>query len=836
MGISTIPLQSNTNIDIIAIHGLDTTSPETWLWKDQHDPKNQDLWVNWLKESNMLPREVGPARIFTCDWPADPLETSDIVQATNQVHARGFLDGLRRHFSHANDTAQTSRPLLFIASCLGGIILMQALVEADNVKSDYRQRVNWLFDNVKSLSTYLNDLVKKFTLLCQDKAFPCHVFTFYEAKTTILPWKTWPRLLSTQKALVNESSATLDFVPDPLPLNRNHKLMNKFENERCDDYRVVASKICHFLENIRNAKSPLQQADEWLETRIYDDEKLRIERLSGSYLPMKDCYINLAIVERPKGANQDGGTEREGRPQYNQFSQEARLKVNTPGKDSEVDLATLFSPRQQANGTIIHPRRILIHGRAGIGKTTLCKKIVFEFREHNWPEWSKLFDRILWIPLRNLKLPDRQVAGYNFKLLCYHEFFSDQSREDLAQALSDDSAESRTLFLLDGLDEVSQDLSGHDSMSNFLRTKLLRQPNVIITSRPYPRLPEGIDLGLETIGFHPDQATRYLRASLDEGKADKIESFLRDHPLMQSLTRIPIQLDAFCFLWGGEKSLRAVDTMTEVYRAIEEGLWKKDIIRLGKKRDGKLVAPGHLESATWRELELHAKEESMFLERLAFSGMEHEIVEFDKQRLDDALVDSELSIDKTVPNLSFLRCSDTSRSLHRRTYHFIHLTYQEYFAAKYFVRMYSGMPHPNTMGNANSQPALDLLQIWRFAAGLLGSKHVASFFEAIETKPIDVVGTVHQRLVMHCLSEANMRDCSSTQRRLEDGLSQWLLFTSHFEKSTNAMLSTETEFPDQSLFDALEMGSHSQKIQPPTQKYSIMPFTLLEPANYQKIL
>lgn len=67
------------------------------------------------------------------------------------------------------------------------------------------------------------------------------------------------------------------------------------------------------------------------------------------------------------------------------------------------------------------------------------------------------------------------------------------------------------MFLLDGLDEVSQDLDG--DMLRFLK-KLLNQPNVIITSRPHAILPLDLDpiqLELETIGSYPDQVTAYVK-------------------------------------------------------------------------------------------------------------------------------------------------------------------------------------------------------------------------------------------------------------------------------------------------------------------------------------
>src|ERR1700727_2849527 len=54
----------HTVIDIFAIHGMDTTSPRTWIFEG----KERD--VNWLQDPDMLPQGLRNARILTCNWPS----------------------------------------------------------------------------------------------------------------------------------------------------------------------------------------------------------------------------------------------------------------------------------------------------------------------------------------------------------------------------------------------------------------------------------------------------------------------------------------------------------------------------------------------------------------------------------------------------------------------------------------------------------------------------------------------------------------------------------------------------------------------------------------------
>lgn len=221
------------DVDIIAIHGLDTKSPDTWTWRSQ-DGSRPD--VNWLADPDMLSSKMKRARIFTCDWPADLFQESDSIPWTVREFARRLLAGIHNMRFHSTPDGQgRDRPIVFIASCLGGIILMEALTIADNPQSDYvsirkatrgivflatpfrgtafqdiaswaepvlktwallgKRSVTQLLDSVKKSTFYLEELVRTFTRVCQDRDSPCKAHTFYETRETVLPKKFLPSLL-----------------------------------------------------------------------------------------------------------------------------------------------------------------------------------------------------------------------------------------------------------------------------------------------------------------------------------------------------------------------------------------------------------------------------------------------------------------------------------------------------------------------------------------------------------------------------------------------------------------------------------------------------------------
>ncbi|CAG9997069.1 unnamed protein product [Clonostachys byssicola] len=119
-------------------------------------------------------------------------------------------------------------------------------------------------------------------------------------------------------------------------------------------------------------------------------------------------------------------------------------------------------------------------------------------------------------------------------------------------------------------------------MSRFV-THLLNQPNVIVMSRPSASPPlevKPFDLEVETLGFEPAQVEEFVR-KVEPTNAEAILSFLRGLPLIRDLVRIPIQLDALCFGWDEIYHCKnEPETMTDLYQAIERGLWKKDSHRL----------------------------------------------------------------------------------------------------------------------------------------------------------------------------------------------------------------------------------------------------------------
>ncbi|KAK4075450.1 uncharacterized protein Triagg1_4571 [Trichoderma aggressivum f. europaeum] len=581
-------------------------------------------------------------------------------------------------------------------------------------------------------------------------------------------------------------------------------------------------------------------ADQVLRDKYTDPDLdlLKIERLDSSKLSLDECYINLAIVRNPMDSNQNRDSDTR---LPSPFSILRRLDVWEPPEADRVSLETLFDGKKDRSHNILRgpPRRILIRGQAGVGKTTLCKKMVYDFIHKDM--WAGFFDRVIWIPLRQIRssldsgqsiadilnrpLPDVERAGKG------------TLGEALGRSFTDDP--SRTLFILDGFDEVHRELH---SSGNELLLKLLNQSRVIITTRPRGvnrDVFQKIDLELETIGFYPNQVKQYIGRHGSE-RASEIYSFIESHPVVAGLARIPIQLDAICYsmMAGMLDGNSPPETMTELYHAIERSLWNKDVELLGKRREGSTepLLKHEAQASYSDDIRTLCQAEINALQSLSFTGLCNNMVEFDPAVLatfhnQQSIIAGNLPMAKMqswftdLDKLSFLRTSDGPLTPTTRSYHFLHLTFQELFAAQFFVQHWISkkdlIVFDYTSKKATPTKPETFLQMekynssydvfWRFVAGTIqlqrDEEALSRFFQTIEEEPKDLLGPAHLRLTMHCLAEINSNTSEPTssveiRESLELKMIDWLILESQISRQTVRQLVGETEFPERLLKEA----------------------------------
>ncbi|PTD02227.1 hypothetical protein FCULG_00012144 [Fusarium culmorum] len=710
--ISDVP---DAEFEIIAVHGL--AAHEEWTWVQVYATDVKGDAQNSIDEERHLLRgllksKCPTARILSFVDDSTYLGKASVLKTTEEI-GKCLLKEIKAKRRRpalctveSEDILQDTCGIIFLGTphqgsslpWLGSIVTFLT----KPLGSDTTLVMSLTGDNSE-----LSNLGQRFEETLKTIARRPHIVSFYETKVTFLGWFN-------AGVIGGRNSATLH-ATETEAIDTDHSGLNKCFG----DDTALLDKLVRYIDTSR-APSSIQQVDHILRAQ-YDGEKsyktLSITRLSGKALPMGSCYINLSIVDYfDKGVT----TARQNSVPNSSFLMSSRKAVDDVDKMLQVDLASMFDERERPGNRDekIRPRRILIRGRAGVGKTTLCKKMVYDYI--NSGMWNSLFDRVLWIPLRNLK--GRQGTGYNLKGLFYDEFFSQiRDGEKLAGQLWE-VIDGKTLFILDGMDEVSQLLGGDGDMTTFL-TNLLGQDSVIITSRPNASLPPTttVDLELETIGFSQEQVEEYLRVDPEYiPRADKIQSLLQRNWLLRSLVRIPIQLDALCFIWEEVGPDKAPETMTGIYSEIAQKLWTKDLVRTGK------VCPGNALPSK-AEIETEAENEIALLEYLAFNGLCNDTIEFSRYDLNNAFNQMRREnpsykltsrVGDLLANLSFMRSSDPSQSHKQQTFHFIHLTFQEYFAARWFKRRWErDQPlRVQVSGGSGSKSADDFVRQHKYTA------------------------------------------------------------------------------------------------------------------------
>ncbi|KAI0854883.1 hypothetical protein F4860DRAFT_498003 [Xylaria cubensis] len=832
-GIRVISDPVDAKFDIVAVHGLGAHPEYTWTCDaPEEDPQTDRIHEHtstcdtpeWSPRRKihllrcLLKESFPEARIlsfaYNSDWLIDaPIKTAQ--QIGERLHDQLVRDRNER---------QQRLPIIFVGHSFGGIVIKQALCEALCASEESKKIVHdtsgilflgtphqgsplshfgfivaWatgflgsstgLLFTLRHHSDGLTDLRRRFHNVYRSLVDP-KIHSICETKPSYAG-----RYLSL--GLIVDRDSAEGPATKVVDIDTDHSGLNKCPRPSGELYNAI-------VDAIKEMRRPslLQRGDKQIRDS-YTPERLNIERLSGSILPMSQCYINLAIVQ----------TDEFGQPSL-RISLLERLNIEEPDKDLHVGLFNLFEPRIIHGKEKRRPQRILIRGRPGVGKTTLCKKIVHDFIHRQ--QWNDLFTRLLWIPLRNL---DSYQGGYNITNLLREEYFPDEESSvinEIYQELQKHDA-GGSLFLLDGLDEIRQHLSHGGNLYRLVK-ELLKQPNVIVTSRPSVQISEEeygrFDLELETIGFYSDQAYEYVQqvTKKDETtewveKSQKINNFISQHPLIGDLVRIPIQLDALCFAWD-DVSSKEPQTMTDLYQAIERGLWKKDAARLDGEFSIKTFHRG--------EIEHHVGDEIMLLEKLAFVGLYKNLTVFDAKALgtlsQDLAMRGGKTIDETLQSLSFLRSSDVSSNNGSRHYYFLHLTLQEYFAARYLTRKWVEgdlFKLPGTKENLDATAFLCRYKylekydiVWRFMAGILSSDSEcqARFFQVIQTQEVDLLGPAHQRLLMRCWFEIPVSD-DSLRKEFENQLSEWLGFeyellqTDSYNYLYKGILAKEMEVP-----------------------------------------
>ena len=396
----------------------------------------------------------------------------------------------------------------------------------------------------------------------------------------------------------------------------------------------------------------------------------------------------------------------------------------------------ILRPKRPADIFDANKRNILAVGHPGTGKTMFCTKILRDwacdnlFSQGENPQLN--FQVAFLVKLRMLTHVADQELSLR-ELLEYSEYSTPLSAEPDEVWKYIRQNPNKVLVIFDGFDECSgrteiddDDTSYknwqedrmplHSLLKKILSGKILAGARVLTTTRPNALSCFGSLCFLKTVeilGFTPEQVEVYVeKFTNDRERAETIKEHIRSNLNLRSFCYIPVNCFIICscllklLIDNSADHLGCLPTkLTEIYSvAIKIFYFCYDDDRYrhhkDKGRDFYLKPFKELPKAVTRVFSR--------LGEIAFNGIQQGRLVFESQEVND--------LEK---NGLFQRLPDTSSGLKegKAQYCFLHLTVQEFFAAKYLVDTMSHEELKTFVSDHIKEGAWKV--VMQFVAGLL---------------------------------------------------------------------------------------------------------------------
>ena len=313
--------------------------------------------------------------------------------------------------------------------------------------------------------------------------------------------------------------------------------------------------------------------------------------------------------------------------------------------------------------------RVVVDGPPGIGKTTLCRKIL-----NMWAKGEithKGYDLVLYCPLRNDEVADAESLA---------DFFMINSRKvtSVVEWLEERDGEG-LLIIFDGWDELSEQHKKKSLAAKIIRREDFVKCSVIVTSRTYASASlleaTSVDRHVEVVGFSENEVKEVIKGTLDEEthQAQKLIEHLEVRGDALSLCYIPLICSIVISVCRNKEQFPI--TLTEVYR---------DFIIETIKRHVKIKVALEVEPS-----EIHRLEDLpeiidkplMEMSHLAYFGL----IEDNPKMTFTILQPQKLHLEEAA-KMQYLGLMTTYSMYEKVNYQFLHLTVQEFLAAWWIAR------------------------------------------------------------------------------------------------------------------------------------------------------
>ena len=312
------------------------------------------------------------------------------------------------------------------------------------------------------------------------------------------------------------------------------------------------------------------------------------------------------------------------------------------------------------------PRLILIEGAPGVGKTTFSDQFCYEWSQGKLLSGHKL---LILLPLRD----NRVKSSRNVSDLFQHP----QLQQEIAEEVESSGGEGVALWL-EAWDELEEETRKKSSIFlDLVQGRVLPKATVIITSRPWAtqNMHSGgnIHQHIEIVSTPKIQFSRVLTG--DKVRSDiraKFIDYVNLNPSVKAAMYTPVTADivAEVFQWSRDIESPPPTTLTQLYTAFTCKLLMQNLSSR-KTEDRKSWKIRSLE-----EVPADVREGLLEMCRLAWEGV----------------VEQQLTFNSDVVGGDTLGLMHGVRELYggedgQLSYHFIHLTLQEFLSAYHITQL-----------------------------------------------------------------------------------------------------------------------------------------------------